>query len=247
MIGAASVALFLVAWQIAGTRSLLQASFISYPTEVLSVGVEMLQTGELTRHALLSLSEFVQGFFLAVAFGVPAGLIMGQSKRVRYLLDPIVMAFYTSPRVTLVPILVIWFGVGPESKVALVFLGAIFPVLVNTSAGVRQIDALWLRAVRSFGANWLQLTMKVVLPGSLPSVMAGIRLGLGRAIISVIVGEMYVSVAGLGRLLQVYTNAGRVAELIFLASLTALFGVLCVAGLRWLESLIMPWRRELDL
>jgi ABC-type nitrate/sulfonate/bicarbonate transport system permease component len=127
-----------------------------------------------------------------------------------------------------------------------VFLGAIFPVIVNTMAGVQQIDPLWVRAVRSFGASEWQVVTKVVLPGALPAVMAGVRLGLGRAIIGVVVGEMYVAVAGVGRLVQVYSGAGRAAELIVLVVLIAAFGFACITGLRLIEERIAPWRRELE-
>jgi NitT/TauT family transport system permease protein len=246
LIGTASVIAFLVAWQIVGAQNLISADLISYPTQVLAVGASMVASGELTSNGLVSLQEFVYGFAPAIVVGIAIGLAMARFRRVRYLLDPLVMAFYTAPRIALIPVLVIWFGVGMESKVAVVFLGGIFPVLVNTMAGVQQVDPLWVRAVRSFGANEWQVVTKVVLPGALPAVMAGVRLGLGRAIIGVIVGEMYVAVAGVGRLVQVYSGAGRAAELIVLVTVIAAFGFLCIAGIRWLEERMAPWRRELE-
>jgi sulfonate transport system permease protein len=233
-------------WQLVGARNLISADLISYPTQVVSTAAQMAASGELGSNALVSLQEFLYGFVPAVALGIALGLAMGQFRRVRYLLDPLIMAFYTAPRIALIPVLVIWFGVGIESKVAVVFLGAIFPVIVNTMAGVQQIDPLWVRAVRSFGASEWQVVTKVVLPGALPAVMAGVRLGLGRAIIGVVVGEMYVAVAGVGRLVQVYSGAGRAAELIVLVVLIAAFGFACITGLRLIEERIAPWRRELE-
>jgi len=247
VLGTASVAAFLVAWQVVGSRDATTADLISYPTQVVATGAQMTASGELGRNALVSLQEFVYGFVPAVVLGIALGLAMGRFRRVRYLLDPLVMAFYTAPRIALIPLLVIWFGVGMESKVAVVFLGAIFPVMVNTLAGVEQIDPLWVRAVRSFGAGEWQVVTKVVLPGAVPAVMAGVRLGLGRAIIGVIVGEMYVAVAGVGRLVQVYSGAGRAAELVVLVVIIAAFGFACITGLRLLEERIAPWRRELEV
>ncbi len=246
LIGTAAVVASIVVWQIVGSQNLISADLISYPTQVLTVGAAMVASGELGRNALVSLQEFVYGFVPSVVLGIALGLAMGRFRRVRYLLDPLIMAFYTAPRIALIPVLVIWFGVGMESKVAVVFLSGIFPVLVNTMAGVEQIDPLWVRAVRSFGASERQVLTKVVLPGALPAVMAGVRLGLGRAIIGVIVGEMYVAVAGVGRLVQVYSGAGRAAELVVLVVVIAWFGFLCVTALGWAEGRMAPWRRELE-
>lgn len=240
LIGGSSVAAVLVAWQAVGSRTLMGPDLISYPSEVLSVGASMLASGEMTRHLLVSLSEFAYGFPPAVLVGVALGLMMGLFRRFRHLLDPLIMALYTTPRIALIPLLVLWFGVGPGSKVAVVFLGGVFPVLVNTVVGVQQVDPVWVRAVRAFGASRLQVLVTVTLPGSLPAVMAGIRLGIGRAITGVIVGEMYVSLAGVGYLIQLYGNAGRVAELVFLVAALAAFGVLCVAGVRRCEDWVGP-------
>jgi len=240
------VGAFLAVWQLLGSSQLVRSDLISYPTEVVAVGVQLAASGELTRHGLVSLREFVVGFIPAAAVGILLGLWMSQSRRLRYLLDPLVMAMYTAPRIALIPVLVLWLGIGLESKAAVVFLGAVFPVLINTVAGAQQIDQLWVRAVRAFGANRFQLMTKVVLPGSLPAVMAGIRLGLGRAIISVIVAEMYASVDGIGRLLQGYSSAGRTAETIVLVGVVAMAGYLAVVAVRAIEERVQPWVRELE-
>src|SRR5207237_9875183 len=119
-------------------------------------------SGDLGRAALVSFQEFVYGFAPAVVVGVALGLAMGRFQRLRYLCDPLLMAFYTAPRIALIPLLVIWFGVGMESKVAVVFLSGVFPVVVNTLAGVQQIDPLWVRAVRAYGASGFQLATAVL-------------------------------------------------------------------------------------
>jgi ABC-type nitrate/sulfonate/bicarbonate transport system permease component len=246
LIGGTSVALFLAVWQLLGSQNIIRSELISYPTQVLPVGAELAGSGELGAHAIVSLQEFVYGFLLALALGMLVGFALGQFRRLRLLLEPLTMALYTTPRIALIPVLVIWFGIGIESKTAIVFLGAVFPILVNTMAGIRQIDVSWVRAARSFGASELQVVAKVALPGALPAVMAGIRLGIGRALIGVIVGEMYVSVAGVGRMVQVYGNAGRATELIALVTIVATFGFLCIAMVRWLEERVAPWRQPIE-
>jgi NitT/TauT family transport system permease protein len=194
----------------------------------------------------VSLQELALGFALAVLVGVPLGVAMGRVPRLGHLLDPLVMVGHATPRVALLPVLVLWLGIGVVSKAAVAFLGAVFPVLVNTLAGVRQLDPLWERAVRAFGGRSVAVLAKVVLPGTLPAVMGGLRLGLGRALIGVIVGEMYVSVAGVGQLLAVYGNAGRTGELLALAGLVGLVSLAGVQACRVAEARLGPWRRGIE-
>lgn len=239
--------MLLAIWQVVGSKDLVPSELISYPGQLLEVGASMAASGGLIPHFLVSLQELVYGFAPAVGVGILLGLLMGHSRRLRYLLDPLTMALYTTPRIALIPMLVLWFGVGMESKIAVVFLGGVFPVLVNTVAGVRQLDRSWIQAVRSFGATAPQVMTIVTLRGALPAIMTGIRLGLGRGILGVIVGEMYVSVAGVGQLIHLYGNAGRAAELMVLITFIAMFGVLCIAMLRRVEEWIGPWPRQREL
>jgi NitT/TauT family transport system permease protein len=240
------VSIVLVAWQVAGTWGSPDRILGATPAEIARAGVHLLASGELRTHALVSLAELALGFGLAILVGVPLGLAMGRVRRLEQALDPLVMAGYSTPRVALLPVLVLWLGIGVVSKAAVAFLGAVFPVLVNTQAGVRQLDPLWERAVRAFGGRPGTVLAKVVLPGTLPAIMGGLRLGLGRALIGVIVGEMYVSVAGIGQLLSVYGNAGRTAELLALAGLVGIASLAGVQACRAAEARLGPWRRGLD-
>lgn len=242
----ASVTLVLVAWQAAGAWGSADRILGATPTEVFRAGLGLLASEELGAHALVSLEELGLGFGLALLVGVPLGLAMGRVRRLGHALDPLVMAAYSTPRVALLPVLVLWLGIGVVSKVAVAFLGAVCPVLVNTLAGVRQLDPLWERAVRGFGGRGVTVLTKVVLPGTLPAIMGGLRLGLGRALIGVIVGEMYVSVAGIGQLLALYGNAGRTAELLALAGLVGLVSLAGVQACRVAETRLGPWRRGLE-
>ncbi|MDE3101772.1 MAG: ABC transporter permease [Chloroflexota bacterium] len=247
LIGAASVAAFVIAWQAAASTGLLRADLVSSPVGVISATARLIASGELGRNAVVTIEEFVLGFVPSVAVGLVLGIVMGLQRRLRYLLDPLLMALYAAPLVALIPILVIWFGVGEGSKVAVVFLSALFPVLVNAMAGVEQVEAAWMRAVRAFGGSELDVVRKAILPGALPAFMAGIRLGLGRGIIGVIVGEIYVSVRGIGSLMNDYSGAGRTAELIALVWVTALCGFAGVAAMRWWEERVSAARPALEL
>ncbi len=242
----ASVVLVLLGWQAAGTWGPADRGLGATPADVLRAGLGLLASGELPAHALVSFQELALGFVLAVLVGVPLGVAMGRVPRLGHLLDPLVMVGHATPRVALLPVLVLWLGIGVVSKAAVAFLGAVFPVLVNTLAGVRQLDPLWERAVRGFGGRSVAVLAKVVLPGTLPAVMGGLRLGLGRALIGVIVGEMYVSVAGVGQLLALYGNAGRTGELLALAGLVGLVSLAGVKACRVAEARLGPWRRGIE-
>jgi sulfonate transport system permease protein len=246
VVGTLSVVAFLVIWQFVGQREIVRSDLISYPTEVLGTFVHLISTGELGTNAIVTLQEFLEGFVPAVIAGIVFGVVLALVKPLRELLDPLLTAIYTAPMIAFIPILVLWFGVGTYSKVVIVFLSAIFPVMINTRVGVSEIAEPWLRAVRSFGADQLQIITKAILPGSMPAIMAGIRLGLGRAIVGLIAGEMYVSIVGIGRMIQVYSSAARSSEIIVLVVVIAVFGFSCVTLLRSVENRMGTWRSDLE-
>ncbi|HXF33933.1 MAG TPA: ABC transporter permease [Candidatus Acidoferrales bacterium] len=246
LVGTASVIAFLALWQVVGSTNFVRSDLISYPSEVVATLIKMSSTGELGSNALVSLDEFVMGFVPAVIAGVAAGIVLALVRRLRLLLDPLLVAIYQAPIIAFIPILVVWFGVGTTSKIVMVFISAFFPVMINTMTGVAQVAEPWTRAVRSFGASTLQVVSKAILPGSLPAIMAGMRLGVGRAVVVLIAGEMYVSVMGIGRLVQVYSSAARASEIVVLVVVISGFGFACVSLLRWLENKIGPWRQELE-
>jgi ABC-type nitrate/sulfonate/bicarbonate transport system permease component len=244
LVGTASVATALLAWQILAEGA--RPAFGATPLAVLRAGRALLASGELAPHALATAHALGAGFSLALLVGLPLGVAMGRLPWLRHLLDPVVMAGHATPRIALLPVLILWLGIGVASKAAAAFLGAVFPVIVNTLAGVRQLDALWERTVRAFGGSRRAVVAKVVLPGALPAVMGGLRLGFGRALIGVIVGEMYVSVAGIGQLLVAYGQAGRTAEMLALAGLVGGVSLAAIVACRVAERRLGPWRAERD-
>jgi ABC-type nitrate/sulfonate/bicarbonate transport system permease component len=246
VVGTTSVVLFLILWQVVGRREIVRSDLISYPTEVVHTFVHLAATGELGANALVTLAEFVQGFVPAVVAGVGAGILLALIRPLRELLDPLFVAMYQAPTIAFIPILVVWFGVGDKSKIVIVFISAIFPVIINTRTGVAQVAEPWLRAVRAFGATRWQVVTKAILPGSLAPIMAGIRLGLGRAIVGLIAAEMYVSLAGLGRMIQIYSSAARASEIIVLVTLIAAFGFGCVTVFRNFENRLGTWQADLE-
>ncbi len=153
ILGLTSVTIFLGAWElIGGVWELINPLFMSAPSRILKTGVELFISGEIWNDLRVSGLEFFWGFFLAVAFGIPFGIITGWYKRASYITDPFVAALYATPRVSLLPLIIIWVGIGILSKVVIVFLASVFPILINVRDGVKTTPYNLLKAARSFGA-----------------------------------------------------------------------------------------------
>lgn len=241
LVSTVSVLLFIAIWELAPRLGLLDPRLVSQPTRIVAAGIRIVSAGGLAGHLATSLLEFALGITLALGAGVPFGLVLGASRRLRDFLDAPIMALYAAPRLALLPIFVVWLGVGLESKVAVVFVGAVLPVVINAAAGVRGVDRSLVVAARSLGGRRFDIFRKVLLPGALPAVVAGIRMGLGRGLLGVVVGEMYASQKGIGHLI-LSTGAGfRVDELLFYTLLVSGFGVALTSAVRKLEERLRPW------
>lgn len=186
--------------------------------------------------------ELLYGLLLATSVGITAGLAIGWYPRLGYFFDPFINFLYAVPRVALGPLLVVWLGIGLSSKVALVFLIAVFPVLVNTSSGVRSLDKHLLRVARCFGASDLKIFRTIALPGSVPFILGGLRLAVGQALIGVFVAELLGAQHGVGAMIE---NAGQQfqTDLVFAGLLIfAVAGMLLTSIVRWLERRFDAWR-----
>src|SRR5436190_22256870 len=231
-----AVLVFLAIWEIAPRAGIVDATFTSQPSRVIAASLEIVPSGDFLHDVSVSLSEFAIGFALAVGIGVPLGLLLGRFPVLRYLLDPPIMAIYATPHLALLPIIVVWLGIGMQSKIAVAFVGGVIPILVNSMAGVRGVERSWVVAARSFCARERDVFFKVILPASLPGVIIGIRLGLSRAVLGVVVAEMYQSQAGIGYEIMRYGSEFRTDQLLFNVLLVSLFGVTATSAVRALEE-----------
>jgi sulfonate transport system permease protein len=231
-----TVLAFLTIWEIAPRAGFADVTYISQPSRVIAAGLEIVRTGVFARDVYTSLSEFAIGFALAIGIGVPLGLLLGRFLVLRYLLDPPIMAIYATPHLALLPIIVVWLGIGMQSKIAVAFVGGLIPILVNTMAGVRGVERSWVVAARSFCAGEWDVFVKVILPASLLSVVMGIRLGLSRSVLGVVVAEMYQSQAGVGNEIMRYGSEFRTDYLLFDVLLVSLFGLAATSAVRALEE-----------
>ncbi len=237
---AVSVVMVLLLWEIFGRQ--VNPLFLSYPTAIMRASVQVLASGEFQRQALGSLQVFAVGLSAALVLGIGLGLLMGRYRLAEYLLDPFVYAFDATPRIALIPILLLWFGLGISSRIAIVFLSGLFPVLMNTFSGVRTVSASLVEVGRAYGAKEGQLFSKIILPAALPFIMAGIRLAIGRALIGIITAEMFTAVTGLGALLIRYSSALATDKFFVPVIFLAVLGVLLSGTVLRLQKRLAPWK-----
>ncbi|HEY1234894.1 MAG TPA: ABC transporter permease [Candidatus Binatia bacterium] len=229
ILGSASVIIFLIVWELVGNvLQLINPMFMSAPSLIGKAAVQLFGSGEIFNDLYVSGIELFWGYILSAVVAVPFGIAIGWYKKVAYIFDPFVNAMNATPRVALLPLVIIWLGIGILSKVGIIFLGAVFPILINTRDGVKTTPANLLTAARSFGASEWVLFRSVVLPSTIPFIISGLRLGLGRAIVGVMVGELYAATAGIGFMITVagatfQTDKVFVGVLIF--ALTGMFGM----------------------
>lgn len=241
-ISTAAVLAFLLLWEIAPTLGWVNGRFTSQPSHVVFAALEVFATDNFLFHAQISLTELFFGFVLALVIGIPAGILLGNSRLARDIVNPPMMALYIAPNIVLLPILTIWLGIGMGSKVAVVFLGGVFPIIVNTMAGIREVNPHLIRVARSFGATSFDIFHHILLPGSLPALLAGVRLAVGRAVLSVIVGELYASQAGIGHMLARYGSAMRIDRLLVYALVISAFGYAMTTLVRLVEGRVRNWK-----
>jgi ABC-type nitrate/sulfonate/bicarbonate transport system permease component len=230
----------LAGWEVFGRQ--IEPLFMSYPTAIAVSASEMIRSGELIAALLDSLGTLLLGFFVASIIGIAIGLLIGRYRTVEAATDWLVNALYATPLVAIIPLVVLWFGLGFSAKLFIVVILAIFPILINTAAGVRNVPRPLLDVGFAFDATERQLFTKFILPASLPYMMTGLRLGVGRAIIGMVVAEFFTAITGLGALIVKYGNQYDTAAM-FVPILTLMvLGVTLTALMRRVESWIAPWK-----
>jgi ABC-type nitrate/sulfonate/bicarbonate transport system permease component len=241
-----SILAVLILWEVAVNVGVIPELFVSSPTGVLKAAVEVIGEGTIWNDMWVSGKELFSGYALSIATGVPLGMLLGWYRRARMAGELFVSFFYAMPRAALLPLLIIWFGIGIYSKIALVFLGSFFPILMSTSSGVQNLDESLVLCSRSFGSNDWQLFRTVALPASIPFILVGCRLGIARALIGVVVGELYGAAAGVGFFIA---NAGSLYQtdrVMFGIIIISIVGVLLIELMDWLERRFQRWRPELQ-
>ena len=244
-IGLCSVAVFVSVWELALTYVFpLDPFFFTKPSLIAVAFQEQLQGAKLWHDLAVSSRAFLWGFSCAVIVGIPVGLIMGWRRRVEYAFDPFLTALYASPLIALAPLFIIIFGVGVTGKAALVFLLSVFPFIFNAFAGVKSTDSLLINVIRSFGGKEKDLYLKVILPSTLPYIIAGARIAIGRGLVGIIVGEFYAASEGIGFAISQAGDTYRLPEMFVGIIILSLIAVFLTELMRKLELIVAPWRAE---
>jgi ABC-type nitrate/sulfonate/bicarbonate transport system permease component len=242
LVGSAAVLVFVVVWQLVAFRRIVPELFLPGPIDIAGAFASYIAKGSIWPDMWISGQELLLGFALSIVVGLPLGILMGWYRHLNQALDPFVTFFYSIPRVALTPLLIIWFGIGLNSKIAVVFLGAIFAILINTAAGVKSIDPALIKAARSFGASDAQLFRTVVVPGSVPFILTGVRLGLGHALTGVVVGELIAAQAGVGRMIAIAGATFQTSQVFVGLVIVATTGVLLTFVISRIEQRFQSWK-----
>lgn len=247
-----NLSIFFLIWQIVAQTGLINRLFLPTATDMFAALWKGLTTsspptaivsGSIRDHLLYSFGNLMIGLGIACGIGIPAGLLMGGNRYVETILSPYVWALASLPRIALVPLFILFLGFTLKMQITIIVLSAVFPIIINAWAGVKTTEKSLLAAARVFGANRRELYVKVVLPYTLPFIIAGIQQGIGRGLIGVIIAEMFSGSRGLGYLIS------RAADTFDSALMYAVLFLLVVMSLsliqitRWLEAYVAPWRR----
>ena len=235
----------LILWEVAAQLGWIKLVLLSSPTRIWNAFVNEIRSGQMWGHVSVSLLEFFLGFIVASALGILIGLAAGWFKRVNYVADPWLAALYATPDVALVPLIILWLGIGLWSKVFVVFLTALFPVAVNTLVGVQSTDARMLEVARSFGASQLRVFRTVVFPSTVPFILTGLRVASGRALVGVVLAELIAANAGIGFLISISGVTLNTARMMVGVILLGLFGVLLGEVMRRIERRFDVWRPQI--
>jgi ABC-type nitrate/sulfonate/bicarbonate transport system, permease component len=243
ILGAAGVTIFLIIWELVGNvLQLINPMFMSAPSLIAKAAIDLFSSGEIYNDLYISGTELLGGYLLSAAVAIPFGIMVGWYKKMSYIFDPFINAMNATPRVALLPLVIIWLGIGILSKVGIIFLGAVFPILINSRDGVKTTPLNLLNAARSFGASEWMIFKAVVLPSTIPFILSGLRQGLGRAIVGVMVGELYAATAGIGFMITV-AGATFQTDKVFVGVLVfALTGMIGTEILAKIEKRFDKWR-----
>jgi ABC-type nitrate/sulfonate/bicarbonate transport system permease component len=238
----ASIVVVLSAWEILGRQ--VNPLFMSFPSAIAKAGVTLAANGELLVAFKSSMITLMLGFLIASCIGIVFGLLIGRYRYVDAATDWVVNALYATPLIAIIPLVILWFGLGDSAKLFIVTVLAVFPVLINTASGVRNVPSALIDVGAAFAANEWQVFTKIILPAVLPYIMTGLRLGIGRAIIGMVAAEFFTAITGLGALIVKYGNQYDTASMFVPILILMLLGVSLTTLVRRIEEMFAPWRAQ---
>jgi NitT/TauT family transport system permease protein len=239
-----SFAVVFLLWEVYGRR--VNPILFTYPSAIGRAFIGLVASGELQSYMKESLLVLTYASILSLIVGVLLGVVMGRFSIVEWAADIYINALYSTPMVAVVPLIVLWFGFKVPAKVIIVFLFMVFPVLLNTYEGVKNVDRNLQEVARSFCSSEGQLWRHLIIPSAIPFIVAGVRLAIGRGLVGMIVAEFYTSVTGLGYMIVRYANALETDKLFVPIVVVMVLGVGLMSLAKWVEGRIAPWRNSLE-
>jgi ABC-type nitrate/sulfonate/bicarbonate transport system permease component len=230
-------------WELLTRVGWVPALFLPSPAEVIREMFEMARSGQIILHLSASLGRLLGGFLLGAAAGIATGVMVGFFSLAEAVGQPLIAATFPIPKIALLPLLILWLGIGEASKLTVIALGVFFPMAINTHTGVRQADPLLIRAAVSFGAGRWSVIRKVIIPSALPVVFAGLKLGAGTALLLLVAAEMIGAESGIGFLVLQAGNLMDTTKLMVGLLILSLLGLLSHWALSRLERVVVPWRQ----
>lgn len=237
----ASVVVFFIAWEYFGRH--MNPIFMAPPSAIFEATLELWQSGALQVRLMQTLLPFVTGLILTIVIGIGLGIAIAQWSLLEYILDPFINALYAIPRIALIPLIILWAGLEFSGKVTILVSTAVFPIIVNTHAGIRDVRGSMLEIGKAYCASESQIFFKIILPAALPFIMAGVRLSVGLAIIGIIIAEFFTAISGLGGMIVEYSNVFATAKVFVPIIIIAIVGVVLTEVVVLLESRMSRWRR----
>ena len=237
-----SILCLLAIWELICQSGVVSSLFLPAPTAIISALLQMIADGEIGVSLAASLYRILAGFFIGSLIGLAVGLVTGTSALMDKIGTPIVNAIYPIPKIALLPLFILWLGIGELSKVTIIALGVFFPVAMNTYSGVKNVDTLLLKVAASFNASWWMTMKSVVLPNALPMIFAGLRLAAGTSLLLLVAAEMIAAQVGIGALILHYGDLMITDRLMAGVIVLSLLGLVFNLMLQFLERKAIPWK-----
>lgn len=241
-LGVIGVVGFFLGWELSTRFEILNPFYFPPFTKIIAKGYELFANGTIWEHMWFSLTNFLIGFLISIVLGVIMGVPMGWYKNVCKTFDPLLSGIYATPLIALLPLIIMMFGLGAISKIIMTLLAAVFPILINTMVGIANTDHRLVTMARAFGAKDRQILMKVSMPGSLPYLVAGMRVALGRALVYIVVAEQYGAATGLGYLSSLAAQRFQMAAMFVPIVIIAGVGAGLNELLKMLENRLEKWK-----
>ena len=241
-VSVASILCLLAIWELVCLSGVVSSLFLPAPSAIINALLEMIADGEIGVSLAASLYRILAGFFVGSLIGLAVGLVTGTSALMDKIGTPIVNAIYPIPKIALLPLFILWLGIGELSKVTIIALGVFFPVAMNTYSGVKNVDTLLMKVAASFNASWWMTMKSVVLPNALPMIFAGLRLAAGTSLLLLVAAEMIAAQVGIGALILHYGDLMITDKLMAGVIVLSLLGLVFNLILQFVERKAIPWK-----